>query len=170
MATYKWFEYNGKYYNEGTRLLFNGYVQKHYGQYVYINNEEIIFLERMPLYRNYITYFIIYNEDTYGISSEEFFNGIVSVGVTSEKKKDLPQKVEVLQEINKKDNDSKISDEYYIPSAKQKEIIWDDWMVAKTLWYIVIMVIATIFYGRIGIWILATIIWYLTTIKNAPRA
>lgn len=54
-----------------------------------------------------------------------------------------------------------------VQTQQQKtEIYWTDDMVAKTLWYIVIMLAATIFYDRVGIWILATIIWYNSTFKK----
>lgn len=46
------------------------------------------------------------------------------------------------------------------------EMIWTDDMVTKTIWYIVIMLVAVIFKDRIGIWILATVIWYYSTFKN----
>ena len=42
---------------------------------------------------------------------------------------------------------------------KTKEIIWTDGMVTATIWYIIIMAIATIFYARIPIWIIATLMW-----------
>ena len=42
---------------------------------------------------------------------------------------------------------------------KTKEVVWTDEMVAATIWYIIIMLFATIFNARIAIWIIATIIW-----------
>ena len=54
-----------------------------------------------------------------------------------------------------------------IKSGNQKtEIYWTDSMVAKTLWYIIIMLAAVIFNGRVVIWILATIIWFTSTFNN----
>ena len=35
-----------------------------------------------------------------------------------------------------------------------------DGMVVKTIWYVIIMLTAIIFNDSIGIWILATIVWY----------
>lgn len=49
---------------------------------------------------------------------------------------------------------------------KKTEIYWTDDMVAKTLWYIIVMLVAIIFKDCIGIWILATIVWYNSTFKN----
>lgn len=48
----------------------------------------------------------------------------------------------------------------------KKEIVWTDDMVTKTLWYIVIMLVAIIFNDRVLIWIFATLIWYGITFKN----
>lgn len=39
------------------------------------------------------------------------------------------------------------------------EFYWTDEDVAKTLWYIAIMLFATIFNDNVGIWIFATIVW-----------
>lgn len=49
---------------------------------------------------------------------------------------------------------------------KKTEIYWTDDMVSKTLWYIIIMLVAVIFKDCIGIWIFATIIWYNSTFKK----
>lgn len=49
---------------------------------------------------------------------------------------------------------------------KTKEVIWTDGMVAATIWYVVVMLFATIFYARVGIWIIATIIWRSYINKN----
>lgn len=53
-----------------------------------------------------------------------------------------------------------------IPTEQKTEVYWTEDMVTKTLWYIIIMLVAVIFYERIGIWILATIIWYTSTFKK----
>lgn len=50
--------------------------------------------------------------------------------------------------------------------SQKTEIYWTNDMVTKTLWYIVVMLAATMFYDRIGIWILATIIWFNSTFKK----
>lgn len=52
------------------------------------------------------------------------------------------------------------------PTEQEAEIYWTEDMVTKTLWYIIIMLVAVIFYERIGIWIIATIIWYTSTFKK----
>ena len=57
-------------------------------------------------------------------------------------------------------NENKMSQE------KKNEIYWTDGMVAKTIWYIVIMLVAIVFKERIGIWIFATIVWYMSTFKS----
>lgn len=44
--------------------------------------------------------------------------------------------------------------------------IWTNDMVAKTIWYVIIMLVAVIFKDCIGIWILATIVWYNSVFKN----
>lgn len=51
-------------------------------------------------------------------------------------------------------------------TEQKAEFYWTDDMVTKTIWYIIIMLVAVIFNDRIGIWILATIIWYASTFKN----
>lgn len=51
-------------------------------------------------------------------------------------------------------------------SEKTEVFYWTDDMVTKTIWYVVIMAVGTLFYARIVIWILATIIWYSSTFKN----
>lgn len=52
------------------------------------------------------------------------------------------------------------------PVSQKTEIYWTNDMVTKTLWYIIIMLAAVIFKDCIGIWILATIIWYNSTFKK----
>lgn len=60
-----------------------------------------------------------------------------------------------------------VTDENKAPPVKAKEeFYWTDSMIAKTIWYVLIMLIATIFHERIGIWILATVVWYFSTFKN----
>ena len=60
-----------------------------------------------------------------------------------------------------------VVDENKAPPAQEKEeFYWTDSMVTKTIWYVIIMLLATIFYDRIGIWIIATIVWYFSTFKN----
>ena len=44
-------------------------------------------------------------------------------------------------------------------TQKKKEVVWTDGMVAATIWYVIIMLFATIFNDRIGIWIISTIVW-----------
>jgi len=60
-----------------------------------------------------------------------------------------------------------VTEENKAPPVKAKEeFYWTDSMVAKTIWYVIIMLVATVFHARIGIWILATVIWYFSTFKN----
>lgn len=52
-------------------------------------------------------------------------------------------------------------------SAKEEtEFYWTNDMVVKTIWYVIIMLAAVIFKDCIGIWILATIVWYNSTFKK----
>ena len=57
-------------------------------------------------------------------------------------------------------------DENKAPPETKSEFYWTDDMVTNTIWYIIIMLVGTIFYDRIAIWILATIIWYFSTFKK----
>lgn len=59
-----------------------------------------------------------------------------------------------------------ITDYNKAPPNTSSEIYWTDDMVAKTIWYIIIMLIGAIFYDRIAIWIFATIVWYFSTFKK----
>lgn len=52
------------------------------------------------------------------------------------------------------------------PVIQKTEFYWTDDMVSKTLWYIIIMLVAVIFKDCIGIWIFATIVWYNSVFKN----
>jgi hypothetical protein len=52
------------------------------------------------------------------------------------------------------------------PNKETEELYWTDEMVTKTIWYVLVMLIGTIFYDRILIWIFATIIWYNSTFKK----
>ena len=49
---------------------------------------------------------------------------------------------------------------------EKQTFYWTDDMVTKTIWYVFIMIVGTLFYARIAIWIIATIIWYCSTFKN----
>jgi hypothetical protein len=59
-----------------------------------------------------------------------------------------------------------ITNEHVIPEKQKKELFWTDDMVAKTIWYIAIMIGAVIFKDCIAIWIFATIWWYNSVIKK----
>ena len=50
--------------------------------------------------------------------------------------------------------------------GQETYIHWTDAMVTKTLWYIVVMLLAIIFNDRIGIWVFATMVWYISTFKS----
>lgn len=164
---YKWFRYNGHSYNERTKLIYNGTAHESYNTSINIVNEEVIFIKRFHVgYKNSI-YSFLYNGKLYSCDEKEFLNGIVSIGVDSNNKKNLPSKGKIMQDLN---DNKPVTQEYCNSSEKEEEIIWDDWMVAKTLWYIVVMAVGVLFNARIGIWIAATYFWWKTTIKNAPRA
>lgn len=158
-TTYEFFKFNGNTYKRGTKVKFTGRIEKAPRIEIDLVEEEIIFLFTKRLYQFVWSTYVEYKDVVYWLKDSDFIDGIVAVGVQEDNNKNP----------NVKQIDS--TKEYYtVYEEKQKEIIWDDWMVAKTLWYIVIMLFATIFYGRVGIWILATVIWWNTTIKNAPRA
>jgi len=53
-----------------------------------------------------------------------------------------------------------------LPIKTTEEFYWTDEMVMKTIWYIIIMLLAIIFNERILIWIFATIVWYSSTFKK----
>lgn len=59
-----------------------------------------------------------------------------------------------------------VNDEKLTLVQEKTEIYWTNSMVTKTLWYIIIMLVAIIFKDCIGIWILATIVWYNSVFKN----
>ena len=108
----------------------------------YINNEEINFNNEVVtwLYAQNGDEHLLYNGAVYTCPSWGFKNKIIKIVY------DTPT---VIQSENPK-----------------KEVYWTDSMVAKTLWYIVIMLAATIFKDRIVIWIFATIIWFTSTFNN----
>ena len=55
------------------------------------------------------------------------------------------------------------------PIQQQPTEEWTEWtedMIVKTMWYVLIMIVAILFKEVIGIWILATIVWYKSTFKK----
>ncbi len=59
-----------------------------------------------------------------------------------------------------------VTDYNKAPPVAKEEFYWTDDMVTNTIWYVIIMLVGTIFYDRIAIWIIATIIWYFSTFKK----
>lgn len=60
-----------------------------------------------------------------------------------------------------------IEDQIMQPQQKQEPVFyWTDDMVVKTIWYVIIMLLAIIFKDCIAIWIFATIIWYSSVFNN----
>jgi hypothetical protein len=108
-----------------------------------ILNGDYIFL------KNTIVKFMYYQE-TYA-----YFNDNNNVYMCP----DLKFEDNIVQIVNVENNASSTSN-------KNKEIYWTDSMVAKTIWYILIMALFTIFHGRIFLWILATVVWYNSTFVN----
>ena len=53
-----------------------------------------------------------------------------------------------------------------VATQKTQEFYWTDDMIIKTIWYVIIMLVAVIFKECIGIWIFATIVWYRSVFKN----
>jgi hypothetical protein len=127
------FDYKGRFYNSGTKFIFNGKCLLD-GEEVVLNDAICEYLYTENLLRHFK-----YNENIYTCRWEDFEWRIRGV----------------------------IEDKVEQPVVQQKtEIYWTDDMVTKTIWYVVIMLAATLFYCRIGLWILATIIWYTSTFKK----
>lgn len=131
------FSYKNKCYHNGTKILFNGKCILN-GNEVFLNNAIVSFMYSQDKYK-----YLKYNNNVYMCPCVNFETCVIKI-VTDENKappiKDL---------------------------AKEKEeFYWTDSMVVKTIWYVIIMLAATIFHDRIGIWILATVIWYFSTFKN----
>ncbi len=106
----------------------------------YLNHQEIILNNQIVTYlynQNNETYFQD-NNKIYTCPPWDFTKSIVSI----------------------------VTDTKSTPVKQEPEFYWTDAMVTKTLWYIVIMLVAVIFKDCIGIWILATIIWYNSTFKQ----
>jgi hypothetical protein len=134
-----------KYFNEDTKLAFFVYKKKVYDsgtKFIFtgpcILNEKEVFLSQAVM-----TYM-------YGKGSYEYFkdddNNIYMCNLSSFKN--------YIIDIVKEKEEGNIS-----PQTTQTEFYWTDGDVVKTLWYIIIMLFATIFHERVGIWILATAVW-----------
>lgn len=107
-----------------------------------LNENEIILNNKIVTYlysQNNKTYFQD-NSNIYTCPPWEFANKIVKIVVDTK-----PIQTSIKQET---------------------EFYWTDSMVVKTIWYVIIMLAAIIFKDCIGIWILATIIWYNSVFKN----
>lgn len=106
-------------------------------------NKERIFLSQAA-----VTY--MYNKENY-----EYF-------------KDDDNKVYMCHFVNfHKCIDCIVKEDLIVTEKQDKtEFYWGDGDVTKTLWYVLIMLFATIFNERIWIWILATIVWYCSIFKK----
>lgn len=92
------------------------------------------------MYHQYGQANFLYNNNIYTCPSCEFSKRIVKIGVDI---KPTPS-----------------------PIQQETEFYWTDAMVTKTIWYVIIMLVAVIFNDCIGIWILATIVWYNSVFNN----
>ena len=131
-----YFTYKRDVYSPGTQVVYNGKC--------YINETETVLQNQIVtwLYCENGKHYFKRNGTIYTCPSWEFTNRIVKIAYNPSKQSN----------VNKQEQNT--------------EIYWTNSMVAKTLWYIIIMLAAVIFNDRIVIWILATIIWYTSTFKN----
>lgn len=146
----KWysFTYKNTPYSSGTKLIYNGKC--------YLNEHEVVLNNRIVTYlydQNNKTYFQD-NDKIYTCLPWEFTKRIVNI-IVGEK-----------QEAEFCWTNNMIVGEKQTLAKQETEFYWTNDMVVKTLWYIVIMLVAIIFKDCIGIWILATIIWYNSTFKK----
>lgn len=133
VVKFTWFKHNGKIYNSGTKLIFNGMCFVN-GSMIFLNNKIVTF----EYEKQYISYFK-YNNIIYSCPCNEFSKKIVKIL-----------------------SNAKIANN----TNKKPTFYWTDEKVSKTLWYIIIMAISIIFNDRIIIWIIATVIWYVSVFKN----
>lgn len=131
------FSYNNQTYHNGTKVLFNGNCILN-GSEAFLNNVVVKFMYSQGKYE-----YIEYNNNVYMCPWQNFEKSIVKI-VTDENKAPPANN----------------------PIKEKEEIYWTDDMVTNTIWYVIIMLVATIFHERIGIWILATAIWYFSTFKH----
>ena len=133
------FLYKNTTYLSGTKLIYDGKC--------FLNNRLVILNNVMVtwLYYQYGNYHFEYNNQIYTCPTWEFNYRIVKI----------------IPVITKETNYSNQTH-----TKKKKEIYWTEDMVAKTIWYILIMLVGVIFHARIYIWVFATIIWYISTFKN----
>ena len=130
---YYQFNYKDKFYNSGTKFIFNGKCFLN-GKEVVLDNQVCEYLYTEKLLRHFKC-----NGNIYTCKWEEFEWRIRGI----------------------------VEDKIKQPQMQQEtKFYWTDDMVTKTIWYIIIMFVATFFHDRIGIWILATIIWYTSTFKK----
>ena len=135
------FEYKNKFYQSGTKVLFNGkcflndkevYLSNVVVEFMYTDNGWVFkYNDRIYIYK--------YNKHTPELWQKQLEGCIMEI-ITDQS-----------QTLHKQ---------------KTKEVIWTDGMVAATIWYVGVMLFATIFHARFGIWILATIIWRNYINKN----
>lgn len=139
----KWnyFTYKKETYLSGTNLIYNGEC---------LLNEKVIMLNNVP---------VIW---LYSQNGKDYFtnNGLIYTCPSWELNYRIVRIVpKVIIEETKTENRQYIT-------KQNNEIYWTESMVTKTLWYIIIMLVAVFFNERIGIWIFATILWYTSTFKK----
>ena len=136
------FKYKDQFYQSGTKVLFNG--QCFLGEKeVTLSNVVVEFVRVEGQW-----WVFRYNDQLYQCVENDY----TSYGVKSRLDQCIVQiVVDPVDEPNK---------------PKTKEVIWTKGMVAATIWYILIMLVGTIFYDRVLIWIGATIVWLVYIRRN----
>ena len=131
-----YFYYKTKLYQKGTRLVFTGHCS-YKDKEIYLENVAVTY--KLSFESN--AFFYDDNNNIYMCNKYIFENCIVRI----------------IEDENKSETSkNEVSNEFY----------WTDDSVASTLWYILIMLFATIFNERIFIWIFTTFIWYNSTFKK----
>ena len=136
------FKYKDQFYQSGTKVLFNGQC--------YLGEEEVtlsnVVVEFVRVEGQWWVF--RYNDQLYQCEENDY----TSYGVKSRLDQCIVQIV-----VDPVDEPDK---------PKTKEVIWTKGMVAATIWYIFIMLVGTIFYDRVLIWIGATLVWLAYIRKN----
>jgi hypothetical protein len=135
----KWnyFTYKKETYLSGTNLIYNGEC---------FLNEKVIMLNNVP-----VTWLYSQNGRDYFTS-----NGLIYAC----------QSWELNYRIVKIISTTSLIENRQCVTKQKGEFYWTEDMVTKTFWYIAIMIAGVFFHARIGIWIFATIIWYVSTFKK----
>lgn len=137
-SRYDGFIYNNISYHSGTKAIFNGKCFADKTEMTLIN-QPIVYL-----YTEKTNVYFQHNDIVYHCNSWDFKNRIVKIIVDT----NIPTTTTTMT------------------TNKTEVFYWTDDMITKTMWYVVIMIVATLFHARVALWILVTIIWYTSTFKN----